>query len=480
MKVLFVVWELAPFFKLGGLGDVARSLPGALKDLEVDVRVVLPFYKGVKLGKTRKRLKASFKVEFGGKKEKTQVFEVVHPHKKFPVYLFKNETYLSVVKKTENFAFFNKAVVEAVKGNYLSFRPNVIHCNDHHAGLIPLLVKQAKLPIKTLFTIHNLAYQGRTSTDVLDKLGVEHKKSRLIAWEIKSRKINFLMEGIIHADIVSTVSPTYAREIMSEEFGMGVEEVLRGKEGRVFGILNGISVHAGRSGKIHSNHIEAIRKEKENVSILNKKVGSYLFKKKQNKLNLQKSLKLKVTDKIPLSCFIGRLDPRQKGLDILHKMLRRVDVEQHQFILLGSGDRSWEKRFRWLSTFYPKNISCNFKFDEILALRMYTSCDFILIPSKFEPCGLIQMLAMYFGTIPVAHKTGGLIDSIKDEVNGFLFGRYTSLSLEHAYNKAVVMWHKDKRKYREMVAAAILTDFSWEKSAKEYLELYNKLVRETL
>lgn len=479
MKVLFVVWEMAPFFKFGGLGDVARALPAALKDLGVDVRVVLPFYKVVKLHRRKKDLIARLKVDFAGKKEKVEIYQVVHPLNKIPVYFLKNKKYLEIVVGNDTFAFFNKAVVEAVKQNCFLFTPNIIHCNDHHTGLVPLLVKEAGLSIKTILTIHNLAYQGRTSLKILDRLGIERSRGGLIRWEIKSRQINFLMEGIIHADAVTTVSPTYAREIMTEEFGMGLEEVLRGKEGRVFGILNGINVDSRRLAGIHINHLLQDHTDKEKI-ISDKDISLYLAKKKKSKLHLQRSLSLKVTDKIPLSCFVSRFDPRQKGLDIFHKMLRRIDLEEHQFVILGSGDRDWEERYQWLSKFYPKNISCNFKFDEDLALRMYIASDFIVIPSKFEPCGLIQMLAMYFGTIPIGHRTGGLIDSVRNNENGFLFDRYTSLSLEHVYNKAVGIWRHNRHKYREMVLAALMSDFSWEKSAREYLELYEKLVNNTI
>lgn len=186
---------------------------------------------------------------------------------------------------------------------------------------------------------------------------------------------------------------------------------------------------------------------------------------------------LRATSKLPLSCFIGRLDPGQKGLDILHKMIRKViDSEDNQFVILGSGNIDWQKRFEWLYKFYPKYISCNFKFDEGLAHEIYEASDFILIPSKFEPCGLIQMLGMYFGTIPIAHRTGGLADSIKTYYNGFLFDRYSSVALRNTYERAVEIWKKDRKKFEEMVVNALNTDFSWDLRAKEYRELYEKLI----
>jgi len=456
---------------------VARSFPAALKDLGVDVRIIIPFYKVVKLGRNRKKLLCRLQVIFAGRREKVEIYEVAHPLNNVQVYFLKNKKYLDIVNATDTFAFFDKAVVDIVKSNSLDFQPDIIHCNDHHTGMIPLLVKENKLNIKTIMTIHNLAYQGFTSKEVLDKLGIEHTKSRLIRWEIKSRQINFLMEGIIHADAVTTVSPTYAREIMTEEFGMGLEELLRGKEGRIFGILNGIS--ADTRYKYHGklNTCEFVQRKSEFKNNFREHLKFFLEKKRKNKLLLQRKLGLRATSKLPLSCFIGRLDPAQKGLDILHKMIRKViDSEDNQFVILGSGNIDWQKRFEWLYKFYPKYISCNFKFDEGLAHEIYEASDFILIPSKFEPCGLIQMLGMYFGTIPIAHRTGGLADSIKTYYNGFLFDRYSSVALRNTYERAVEIWKKDRKKFEEMVVNALNTDFSWDLRAKEYRELYEKLI----
>jgi len=463
MKILFAVWEIAPFFRFGGLGDVARSLPSTLRESGVDIRVITPYYNAVKLGRLKRTYKGALKVSYNGRQAKIDVYEVLHPSGRFPVYFIKSEKYLDVARGIDTFAFFDRAVVDLVKTNMLDFFPEIIHCNDNHAGFIPLLIKEEKLPIKTIFTIHNLAYQGRTSKEILGKLNL-HEKGKLLAWEIKSRQVNMLMEGIIHADIVNTVSPTYAREIMTEEEGCGLEDILRGKEGRVFGVLNGIEINRSYLRKLHFDGFDRV-----DTNLLQKK-------KNENKLYLQKKLGFKVSEKIPLSCFIGRFDPWQKGLDILHKMLRRIDLSRYQFTILGAGDHDWEERFQWLAKFYPRNVACHFKFDESLAYRLYASSDFILIPSKYEPCGLVQMRAMYFGTIPIAHKTGGLIDSIKNEINGFLFEKYSSEVLENTYKKAIKIYQNDKKKMHELMKEAVGADFSWKKSAGEYLVLYQKLI----
>jgi len=465
MKVLFVVWELDPLIKVGGLGDVAESLPRALGSLGVDIRIAIPFYKALKLGRSKKKLVSSFKVKYADKLEKVEVYEVAHPSSKLPVYLFKNR-YLEDPKFPDTFAFFNEAIVIMLKENYLSWMPEIIHCNDVHAALIPLLLKEIKLPIKTMLTIHNLAYQGKTSLDVLTKICLEENKCQVANWEIESKKINFLLEGIVHADVITTVSPTYAKEILTEEYGAGLEEVLRAKEGRIFGVLNGIDDH--RRESTHQAQIKYSNFLPEKYS--------WQEEKKLNKRRLQKKLGLKIDDSIPLFSFIGRFDPKQKGIDILHKMLRTIDLKNYEFVILGKGDLEWEERFQWLDTFYPKHVACEFLFSDVFANQMYAASDFVLVPSRFEPCGLIQMIAMSYGTLPIAHKTGGLIDSIKNGQNGFLFNNFSAEALRETVEKATYIWKHEKKQYQEMVENALSVDFSWDKSAKEYLALYEKLI----
>ena len=476
MKILFAVWELDPFFKVGGLGDVARSFPAALKEKGVDIRIVLPYYKVLKLGRQRRVMVGEIRCFYDNKNRDVEIYKVEHPISKIPVYLIKNKKYLDIAKFPDTFAFFSLAIAEIIKSNILSWTPDIIHCNDVHTSLVPLLLKEKKVQIRTLLTIHNLSHQGRTGIDVLDKLEIETSKCAVLHWEIKSRKVNFLMEGIIHADVITTVSPTYAREILTEEYGSGLEDVLLGKEGRIFGILNGIDNNW--------HHVMANRMvrypyllTKENIAKNNGlKVYSWEEGKKLNKLYLQKKLGLKVDHGIPLVSFIGRFDPYQKGVDIIHKMLLRINLEKCEFVILGSGDPHWEERFQWLAKFYPKNISCNFIFDEVLAHQIYAGSDFVLIPSKFEPCGLVQMVAMFFGTLPIAHATGGLRDSIKDGETGYLFNKYSSTSLEYSLNRAIGIWLQDRNRYKTMVENAIKMDFSWDKSAHEYLNLYQKLI----
>jgi len=456
MKVLFAVWELDPFIKVGGLGDVAESLPRALSSLGIDIRIVIPFYKALKLGRSTKKLVKSFKVKYADKFEKVEIYEVAHPLSRLPVYLLKNNKYLDDPKFPDTFAFFDKAIVAMVTEKHLSWIPEIIHCNDLHTSLVPLFLKENKSHIRTIFTIHNLTYQGKTSLDILTKIGLEKIKYQVVQWETEANKINFLLEGIVHADIITTVSPTYAKEILTEEYGAGLEDILRAKEGRIFGVLNGIDDHR-REVMCLSQH-------------------SWEEGKKVAKKYLQKKLGLKIDDSIPLLSFIGRFNPKQKGIDILHKMLRTMNLKNYEFVILGKGDLEWEERFLWLDTFYPKNVSCTFVFNDKLANQIYAASDFMLIPSKFEPCGLIQMIAMSYGAVPIAHRTGGLTDSIDNGRNGFLFNDYSAETLQETVEKAVNVWRHEKKQYHEMVENALATDFSWDKSAKEYLRLYEKLI----
>ena len=243
MKILFVVWELDPFIKVGGLGDVASSLPRALSGLGVDIRIVIPFYKALKLRRSRKKFIKRFVVQYAQKNEKVEIYEVMHPVSKVSVYLLKNTKYLDAPHSPDTFAFFDKTVVTMLEENHLGWRPEIIHCNDSHTSLIPFLLKKNKISISSMLTIHNLAYQGRASVDLADRIGIEKNKFQVLAWETEARQINFLLEGITHADIITTVSPTYAKEILTEEYGAGLEEALRALAGRLLGTRAGYPPH---------------------------------------------------------------------------------------------------------------------------------------------------------------------------------------------------------------------------------------------
>jgi starch synthase len=479
MNILFAVWELDPFFKIGGLGDVARSLPTALIEKGIDIRLVLPYYKVTKLGSIKQNPIGSCTIEFDGKKEPVEIFSVIHPTSNAIVYYLKNQTYLDIVKSPDTWAFFAKALVAILKENLLDFKPDIIHGNDVHCGFIPLLVKMEQLPIKTIITIHNIVYQGRFTDEIYAKLGIDKSIiNKLTTWELQSDRLSLLMEGILHADVVSTVSPTYAKEIMTTEYGAGLADILKGREGRVFGILNGIDIN--HKHIIHQTAVPFPFSPQERVDDPNIKYYDWKEGKKLCKEFLQKKLGLAVRNDVPLICFIGRFDSYQKGLPLLHALLNKLDLQQYQFAVLGSGEPAWEDRFAWLGTFHPESISCTFKFDDALAHQIYAGSDFIIIPSRYEPCGLIQMIAMLFGTLPIAHDVGGLHDSIKNGENGFLFTKYESGSLENTFKKAVELYHHDKNKLDQMIQNALITDFSWGKNAEQYIDLYRKLNENSL
>ncbi len=473
MKVLYCASEVAPIIKVGGLGDVAGSLPKALAGLGAEMEVVVPKYGEIKDYELKK--KGELDVDFAGRREKVIVWQTALPNSQVPVYLLENEPYLSkdghqafagTVGEIERFAFFSKAIASLINRNsgLITF-PDLLHLNDWHTSLVPLLSSEAcRLP--SLLTIHNLSYQGLASLELLKKLGLTQNSCRVLSWDAQNRDIDILMEGIIHADFVNTVSPTYAREIMSPEFGWGIEEVLKAKEGRVVGILNGLDYEVWNSAT------------DKNIK-LPYSSSNFQLGKIENKKFLQKELGLAVNENIPMLAFVGRLEPKQKGLDILYEALEQLLPERgFQFVLLGTGDTKWEEKFRVQSSEFS-DIRDNFRFigrfDEKLAHQIYAGADIILVPSKFEPCGLPQMIAMRYGTLPLVRKTGGLADTVKDGINGFVFEEYSGKALREKIKEALIKF-QSKSSPLQMVEEAMKEDFSWNKSAGDYLELYKKVL----
>lgn len=466
MKILFVTWELPPFFHVGGLGDVSRSLPKALSVLGVDIRIIIPHYKAIKASGHKIEKIKNFKVKFDGKFHDVTLHQTFYMNEKIPVYFIENKKFIDV-PINESFPFFNLAIVQILKDNLLSWMPDVVHCQDLHAGFIPLLVRHHNIPVKTLLTIHNLSHQGKLPISIINQMGLNPDKCRVINWEISKKQINTLLEAIIHADFVNTVSPTYAREILTEEFGSGLDDILGGETQKITGIINGID-YEFNNPRVDS-HLQ-----------FNYDIDNYAAGKQVNKEYLQRITGLEITTKKPLVGFVGRFSFRQKGVDIIHKMLNRIDINQYQFIFLGKGNEDWEQRFLWFMKFFPRNIFCSFEFNNELASQIYAASDFLLIPSRFEPCGLIQMIAMRYGTLSVARATGGLKDTIKDGVDGYLFKNYSSNDLEKRLKYAVGIWKDRRPVHNQMIEAAMKKDFSWEKSAQKYLALYEQLVQESV
>ena len=503
MKILYCSYEVAPFYKKGGLGDVAGSLPKALKKLGVDISVVMPKYniknKKLKIKNTNKK----FKIEFSKKEEIVGIWESVLPGSEVPIYFLENNRYLNEIKKDraesmEQFAFFSKAIVEFTNFQHRDSRRNrhaelisassgilkqvqndkngydLIHLNDWHTALVPLLSKlqQSDQRPATFLTVHNFAHKGKAPLDFLAKLGISPEDSRALTWDISDQDLEILMQGIIHADLINTVSPTYAKEILEPETWGKLSKVLKGKEGRVKGILNSIDYDVWDPEidphlQINFGSDSRFKAQGSRSDIKNWQEG-----KRANKLALQKELGLKIDENKPLLAFIGRLAGKQKGLDILYEaLIKLLSREKFQFVLLGTGSEEWEDKFRELDK--RGVMKAKICFDERLAHQIYAGADFILVPSKFEPCGLIQMIAMRYGTLPIVRKTGGLADTVKDGVNGFVFEEYSDKALVQCIQRALGAYQREAN-YKQMIERVMKEDFSWEKRAQEYLELYKE------
>lgn len=474
MKVLFAGYESAPFYKRGGLGDVMESLPKALSNIGIDVRVAIPYYNEIKREYHFEK-EGEFSVQFDGKTEHVGVYFSFLPNTEVPFYFLQNSNYLSLskaknkTKRMGQFAFLDLAVVNLMR--YLSenhkWRPTVVHCNDWHTALIPLILKKVKLAVPTVLTIHNLLYQGIGSLKVLDLLDIRDEEAKELKRGIPANEMNVLGEGIVHATRVSTVSPTYAKEIAKTEhdhnpispFLLKREHENLGRDGKIIGILNGIDYDVWNPAKDDSIF------HKYDVS--NWEVG-----KKDNKEDLLKSLGL---ENKPTLCFVGRM-AKQKGLDLLTKAADRIAHLDINLIILGSGDPRIQKNVLNIAKKFPW-IKAEVVYSEDLAHKIYAGSDFIIVPSRYEPCGLIQMIAMRYGTLPIASNTGGLKDSILNGKDGFLFKKSSVRALMKTINKAVVVYG-EKNRYVKMVNRAMKKDFSWDKSAILYKKLYREMLND--
>lgn len=457
MKVLFVSWELDPFFKIGGLGDVARDLPGALVRAGIEATNVLPKYENLNLPEnSNPEDLGSISLDWGGKQENVRVFRTIHPVTKVPVLLLENTRYLQIPKNEETFIFFNLAVHEMVAGKFSGIEADIIHGNDHHAGLLPLLFKRSGGKTKSVFTIHNLAFKGTVEFDVQEKL------VNPTGLAVSDGTYPSMLElGIMYSDAITTVSPTYAREIMENPAqGMGLGGTLARRKEDLYGILNGVDREYFRDFDfaLPGTDLSTVKKNK--------------------KMRLQKKLGLTEDASLPLFIFIGRFDPGQKGVDILYDFLKASQMNAFQLAILAKGNAEWERKFSDLAMYYSSSLSCNFRFDDLLARELYAGADFILIPSKYEPCGLVQMIAMLNAAIPVARATGGLADSVKEGETGFLFRDYSAVALKEAVGRAIASYKENPPlKHKQMMQKAYEADFSWEKSAQEYGKVYEKLIK---
>jgi len=469
VKILFVASECTPIVKVGGLGDVIGSLPKALKELGVDVRICLPKYQIIDLKKHKFEQVAKNIIV---KDDKVNIYQGFLPDSKILVYLLENEKYFGEngvyhgffsFQGIQRFLFFSQAVLEIFPA--IDWFPDIIHCHDWHTAILPVLAKlnpkSEILNLKSVLTVHNLSTQGKwNQKEILDFLNLRGNELPTLKLRDKNSDFNALQQGILNADLLNTVSPTYAKKILTKEYGEDLEESLIKRKKELFGILNGID-------KKRFNP-ETDPNLKANYSLKN------LEKKIENKIHLQEILNFKKSPETPLLAFIGRLD-LQKGIDLIIEVIPELIKLGCQLRILGVGSPDYEKKLLELSQKYPKNISAQIKFDPVLAQKIYAGADIFLMPSKFEPCGLGQMIAMRYGTIPIARQTGGLVDTIDDGKTGFLFKEY-QVEVFLKTIKKVLNLYQDKREWQKLMRAAMKKDFSWTLSAKKYLKLYKKLL----
>lgn len=470
-KVLFVASECTPIAKVGGLGDIIGSLPRVLKKSGPDVRVAMPKYGVIDDKKYPSRLIASgIKID----EEKINVYRAHLPKSKVIVYLLENKRFFSEndvyfertafvnsFKEIKRFLFFSKAVLEIFSA--INWSPEIIHCHDWHSAIVPLLLKLKikNKRLKTLLTIHNLANQGKwEAREILNFLNLKGNETESLKIKNGEGNLNILEQGILNVDILNTVSKTYKKEILTKEYGEGLENSLFKRKKSLHGILNGLDVEKFDPKTDPNIKVNYSQKSPD--------------KKIRNKLELQKIVGFSRSKNTPFLGFINRLTP-QKGVDLIIEIIPELVKMDFQLIILGVGLKFYEEKLFRLAKKYPQNISTQIKFDPILAQKIYTGSDIFLMPSKFEPCGLGQMIAMRYGTIPIVRKTGGLVDTIKDKKTGFLFEKYESDALLKII-KFAAEYYKNKSAWRELTKRAMNQDFSWRRPAREYLKLYKKLV----
>ncbi|MBI4335789.1 MAG: glycogen synthase GlgA, partial [Candidatus Omnitrophica bacterium] len=446
------------FAKTGGLADVSGSLPLALEKMGMDVKVIMPKYKCVKVKGSRTVI---------GKKTEVLFLESEKYFNRDQLYGDRSGDYPD---NLERFAFFSKATLELAKE--INFTPDIIHCNDWQSALIPVYLKTIYrgdpfyCGIKTVLTIHNLAYQGLFDKSQFPNTGLDWELFNMDGLEFYD-KVNILKGGILFSDAVSTVSPTYAREIQTKEFGHGLEGALRARGKDIFGVLNGIDY--------------AVWNPKTDRHIAKNYDADSIDGKDANKTDLQRACGLKADSNVPLVGIISRLAD-QKGFDLIAAIIGDLLKTNVQLVVLGTGDDRYHVLLEKIAKLYPKKTSIHLKFDAVLAQKIYAGCDMFLMPSRFEPCGLGQMICLKYGTIPIVRLTGGLADTIKEfnsatgEGNGFTFSEYEASELYAAIKRAFSVYD-DKGLWKKLVKKAMTCDFSMLRSARGYHDIYKQLVK---
>ena len=475
MQIVFASAECAPFVKTGGLGDVAGSLPAALVRAGAEVIVMVPKYATIKDEyKAQMEHFADFYVSLGWRNEYCGLEKLEHDG---VTYMFiDNERYFArdypygFFDDGERFAFFTKAITESLQHLPAGFECDILHCNDWQTALAPVFLREfyQGLPlydrVKTVFSIHNVAFQGQFSDTVMeDILGVAHIPAAASQLRCDACSINYMLGALRYADAITTVSPTYASEIQTPEFGEGLDGVLRERSYALQGILNGIDVAGfdpATDKRIAANYT------------VDDRAGKAVCKAK-----LQEELGLEVRDDRPLMVMVTRLT-RQKGMDLVMYALDRILAGGVQVAVLGTGDRDYEDGLRYFQDKYPGTMAARIEFDPALSQRMYAAADMFLMPSKFEPCGLSQIIAMRYGTLPIVRETGGLKDTVipynefTGEGTGFSFSNFNGDEMGDAVFRAARLFWDNRDAWNQLVTQAMSQDFSWTRSADKYLDLY--------
>ena len=475
MQIVFASAECAPFVKTGGLGDVAGSLPAALVRAGAEVIVMVPKYATIKDEyKAQMEHFSDFYVSLGWRNEYCGLEKLEHDG---VTYMFiDNERYFArdypygFFDDGERFAFFSKAITESLQHLPAGFECDILHCNDWQTALAPVFLREfyQGLPlydrVKTVFSIHNVAFQGQFSDTVMeDILGVAHIPAAASQLRCDACSVNYMLGALRYADAITTVSPTYANEIQTPEFGEGLDGVLRERSYALQGILNGIDVAGfdpATDKRIAANYTVEDRS------------GKAVCKAK-----LQEELGLEVRDDRPLMVMVTRLT-RQKGMDLVMYALERILAGGVQVAVLGTGDRDYEDGLRYFQDKYPGTMAARIEFDPALSQRMYAAADMFLMPSKFEPCGLSQIIAMRYGTLPIVRETGGLKDTVipynefTGEGTGFSFSNFNGDEMGDAVFRAARLFWDNRDAWNQLVTQAMSQDFSWTRSADKYLDLY--------
>ncbi len=475
LKILFLAAEATPYIKVGGLADVAGSLPKALRALGHDVRLALPRYAPIDGQRFGLKLAASpFQVPVGPDTKLTEVQQAAVEG--VPAYFVWDETYFgrdrvySYDDDAQRFVFFGRAILAFVK--HIGWQPDVVHANDWHTAFVPTWLDAAGksdpfyAPQATVYSIHNVTYHGTTGNTILRFGGLEGRVKHL---EVEPPgATNWMARGILHADVVNAVSKRYAQEIQTPEFGAGMDGLLKARNAdkRLYGIVNGVdySVFDPATDPHLAQHFDVVS----------------LDARALDKADLQKKVGLPVREDVPVLGLISRLVD-QKGFDILSAILDRLFARDVQFVLLGTGEKNYEEAFGALPKRFPNKAAVLLRFDEALAQKIYGGSDMFLMPSRFEPCGLGQLIAMRYGSVPVVRATGGLADTVADydpakgKGTGFAFGEYSGDALWGALERALDVF-RDKKAWRGLQERGIKADWSWAASAKKYDELYRKAI----